>query len=56
MWKVPLSEQGVLNYKTLEFPFLKGFLSHEWNDTRRLAMIGGEIYECENFSILKSEC
>ena len=53
--KSSLSEKWVLNYTTSGFPFLKGFPSHEWNETRRLAMIGGQLYECEKFRFLKSE-
>ena len=44
----------MLNYEILGFPFIRGFPSHEWNDTRRLTMIGGHVYECEMFHFLKS--
>ena len=48
-----LSEKWVLKYTTLGFPFLKGFPYHEWNETRSLTMIGGQLYECEKFHFLK---
>ena len=32
--KVSLSEKWMLNYTTSGFPFIKGFRSHEWYDTR----------------------
>ena len=54
--KAPLSKKWVLKCTTWGFPFLKRFPSHGWNETRRLAMFGGEIYECETFDFLKSEC
>ena len=53
-WKVPLSEKWVLNYATLGFPFIRGFPSHEWNDTRLLTMIGGQ-YEGKKLRFLKNK-
>ena len=53
-WKVSLSEKWMLNHTTLGFPFIKGFPSHEWNDTRPLTMIAGQLYECQKFRFLKS--
>ena len=53
---VSLSEKLVLNYTTLGFPFIRGFPSHEWNETRPLTMTGGQLYECQKLHFLKSEC
>ena len=36
------SEKLVLNYTTLGFPIIRGFPSHEWNDTHALTMTGGQ--------------
>ena len=33
VWKDSLSEKLVLKYATLGFPFIRGFPSHEWNET-----------------------
>ena len=55
-WKVSLSEKWMVKYTTSGFPFIRGFLSHEWNDTRLLTMIGSQLYEGEKFCFLKSEC
>ena len=41
------------------FPFWKvacGFPHHEWNQTQPFTMIAGQVYECENFRLLKSGC
>ena len=56
VWKVSLSEKWVLNYTTSGFPFLMGFPSPEFDDTHPLTITGGQLYECENFRFLKSEC
>ena len=45
-----------VKYTTSGFPFIRGFPSHEWNDTRLLKMIGGQLYECEKFRFQKSAC
>ena len=44
-----------MNGKLYNFrvPVYKGFPSHEWNETRPLTMIGGQIYEGEKFRFLK---
>ena len=54
MWKVLLSERWALNYATLVFPFIRGFPSHEWNETRALTMTAGQVYDCEKFHFHKS--
>ena len=51
LWKVSLTENLVLNYTTLEFPFIKGLPSHEWNDTQPLMMTTSQGYECVNVSL-----
>ena len=37
-------------------PFIRGFPSHEWNDTHPLTMTAGQVYDCEKFHFLKNEC
>ena len=54
--KVSLSEKWVLKYTTLGFPFIKGFPSHERNDTHPLMMTASQVYACEKFHFQKSEC
>ena len=54
--KVSLSEKWMLNYATLGFPFIRGFPSHEWNETHPLTTTAGQVYECEKFNFLNSEC
>ena len=54
--KFSLTENSVLNYTTLGFPFITRLHSHEWNDTQALKMTAGQVYECEKFHFLKSEC
>ena len=44
-WKVSLSEKCVLKYATSGFPFIRGFPSHEWNDTHPLTMTASQVYE-----------
>ena len=44
VWKDSLSEKWVLKYATLGFPFIRGFPSHEWNDTHSLSMTGIQVY------------
>ena len=47
--KDSLSEKWVLNYANLGFPFIRGFPSHEWNDTQPLTMAACQVYACEKF-------
>ena len=54
--KISLSEKLMLNYATLGFPFIRGFPSHEWNETNPLTTTAVQVYECEKFNFLKSEC
>ena len=54
-WTVSLCEKWMVKYTTSGFPFIRGFLSHEWNDTRLLTMIGGQVYDGKKFRFLKSE-
>ena len=56
VWKVSLSEKWVLNYTTFGFPFIRGFPSHEWNETYPLTMIAGQLNDCEKLHFLKSLC
>ena len=56
LWKYSLSEKCVLKYATLGFPFIRGFPSHEWNDTHPLTMAACQVYASEKFRFLKSEC
>ena len=42
-WKDSVSEKWVLNNTTLGFPFIKGFPSHEWNETHPLTMATGLV-------------
>ena len=53
LWKDSLSEKWVLNYATLGFPFIRGFPSHEWNDTHPLTMTASQVYECVKVSLSK---
>ena len=39
----------------IRVPFIRGFPSHEWNDTRLLTMIVGQLYEGEKFRFLQNE-
>ena len=55
VYMVSFSEKWALNHETLGFPFIKGFPSHEWNDTRPLMMIAGQLYECQKIRVAKSE-
>ena len=50
VWKFLLSEKWVLNYTTLALPFIRGFPSHEWNDSHPLTMTAGQVYQSENFT------
>ena len=43
VWTVSLSEKWVLNYTTLGSPFIRGFPSHEWNETRPFTMTAGQV-------------
>ena len=43
-WKVSLSEKLVFKYTTLGLPFIRGFPSHEWNETHPLTMTGDQLY------------
>ena len=36
---------------TLGFPFIRGFSSHEWNDTHPLMMTASQVYECAKVSV-----
>ena len=40
-------------YASLGFPFIRGFPSHEWNETRALAMTAGQVYDSEKFHFHK---
>ena len=55
-WTFSFSEKWVLIYTTWGFPFIRGFPSHEWNDTHPLTTTAGQVYECEKFDFLESEC
>ena len=55
LWKVSLCEKWMVDYTTSGFPFIRGFPSHEWNETHPLTMIGGQMYECQTFCFLKNE-
>ena len=44
LWKVSLSEKWVLNHASLEFPFIRGSPSHEWNETHPLTMTGYQLH------------
>ena len=55
LWKVSLAEKWVLKYATLGFLFIRGFPSHEWNETHPLTMTGCQLHYCENLRFLKSE-
>ena len=55
VWKVSLSEKWMLNYTTSGFPFIRGFPSHEWYDTRPLKMTAGHLYWFKQLHFLKSE-
>ena len=48
-------KKWMVYYTTLGFPFIRGFPSHEWNDTRLLTMIAGQLYEGEKLRFLKNE-
>ena len=54
VWKDSLSEKLVLKYATLGFPFIKGFPSHERNDTHPLMMTASQVYAREKFHFQKS--
>ena len=56
VWTVSNFEKWALICTTLGFPFIKNFPSQEWNDTHPLKMTAGQVYECEKFHFLKSEC
>ena len=43
VWKISFCEKKVLNYETLGFPFIKGFPSHERDETHPLTMIGSQV-------------
>ena len=49
-------KKWMVNYTTLGFPVIRGFPSHEWNETRPLTMIAGQLYEGEKLRFLKSAC
>ena len=49
VWKDSLSEKWVLKYATLGFPLIRGFPSHEWNDTSPLTMAACQVYAREKF-------
>ena len=48
-WKVSLSEKWMLNYTTLGFPFIRGFPSHERNETLLSTMTASQVYPCEKW-------
>ena len=54
--EVSLLQKWVLNYATVGFPFIRGFPSHEWNETLRSTMTAGQLYYREKVHFLKSEC
>ena len=56
VWKDSLSEKWVQKYTTLGFPFIKGFPSHERNETHPLTMRASQVYDCEKFHFQKSGC
>ena len=53
VWKDSLSEKLVQKYATLWFPFIRGFPSHEWNDTHPLSTTASQVYYYRN--VLLSE-
>ena len=56
LWKVSLSQKLLLNYTTLEFPFISGFSPHEWNETHGYTMAVSQVYYSEKFYFQKSQC
>ena len=47
--EVSLLEKWVLNYATLGFPFIRGFPSHERNETLLSTMTASQVYPCEKW-------
>ena len=47
--EVSLLEKWVLNYATLGFPFIRGFPSHERNETILSTMTASQVYPCEKW-------
>ena len=53
VWKDSLSEKWVLNYITLGSPFIRGFSSHEWNETHPLTMAAAKCTPVKSFTCWK---
>ena len=47
--EVSLLQKWVLNYATLGFPFIRGFPSHERNETILSTMTASQVYPCEKW-------
>ena len=53
VWKDSLSEKWLLIYTTLGFPFIRGFPSHEWNETHPLTVSLVNCTSLNSFTVWK---